>query len=437
MKTVSVIGLWHLGLVNAVGFAEKGYKVNAIEFDKTKVEQLRKINLPLFEPGLEERVKKYLGLKTLTFTDDPTVVKDSDFVIIAYDSPVDEKDRVDITPVVEAATTIAPFLKQTTPVIITSQVPLGSCEKIEDLIKEKNKNWKSGIVYTPENLRLGSAIEIFLEPDMIVLGTRVEAAKKAAQELYKPFETKKFLMDLRSAEMVKHALNAFLATSITFGNEIANLADRLGADAVTVGEALKADRRIGKAPIMPGLGFSGGTLARDVEQLKKFARNLKYKAPLLKSITEINEGTFNEVVSKIEKKVGNLKGKKIGILGLTYKPGTSTMRRSPAIKIINKILAKKAFCFAYDPKASLVELNAYTKEVRKVNSVEELAKVCDALVLITEWPEFKDLDFKKLAKIMKPPILIDAKNFLDPAVLNNSGFDYEGYGRGIVKGGHK
>jgi UDPglucose 6-dehydrogenase len=437
MKTVSVIGLWHLGLVNTVGFAEKGYKVNAIEFDKTKIEQLQKINLPLFEPGLEERVKKYLGLKTLTFTNDPTAVKDSDFAVIAYDSPVDEKDQVDISPVVKAAELISPYLKLTTPVIITSQVPLGTCEKIEENVKKINPRWKSGVIYVPENLRLGNAIDIFLKPDMIVLGARVDLAKKSALNLYKPFKTKKFLMDLRSAEMVKHALNAFLATSITFGNEIANLADRLGADAVAVGTALKSDQRIGKAPIMPGLGFSGGTLARDVEQLKKFARNLKYKAPLLKSITEINEGTFDEVIAKLEKRTGQLKGKKIGILGLTYKPGTSTMKRSPAIKVINKLLAKKAYCLAYDPKASLAELKTYAKEVKKEKTIEDLVKKSDALVLVTEWPEFQNLDFKKLAKIMKTPILIDAKNFLDPAVLNSSGFDYEGYGRGILKGGHQ
>ena len=200
------------------------------------------------------------------------MAKDADYVVIAYDSPVNDRDEVDITPVAEAARLVAPFLKPTTPVVITSQVPLGSCEKIEADLRAANADWESGVVYTPENLRLGSAIPRFLDPDMLVLGASDPRAAKAALALYAPFETEKLPMDLRSAEMVKHALNVFLATSITFINEIANLADRLGADAVAVGQALKLDKRIGKSALMmPGLGFSGGTLARDVTQLSRFA----------------------------------------------------------------------------------------------------------------------------------------------------------------------
>jgi UDPglucose 6-dehydrogenase len=430
MIKVSVIGLWHLGLVNTVGFAKKGYQVNAIEFDEDKIKKLKQKILPLYEPDLDKFFKQGLGSGKITLSNKPESVKDSDFVVIAYDSPVNEKDEVDIMPVVKAAKLIGSYLKANTPLVITSQIPLGTSEKIESETKKLNPKWKSGVVYVPENLRLGKAIEIFLKPDMIVLGANIENAAKAASKLYGSFQTEKFLMSLRSAEMVKHALNTFLATAITFGNEIANLADRLGADAVAVGKALKKDRRIGAAPIMPGLGFSGGTLARDVEQLKKFSKSLKYKAPLLKSITEINERTFDEVIAKLEKRTGPLKGKKIGILGLTYKPGTSTMRRSPAIKIINKLLAKKAYCLAYDPKASLAELKIYAKEVKKEKSVDTLAKKCDALVLVTEWPEFQNLNFKKLAKEMKKPVIIDTKNFLDPSLLTKSGFVYEGYGRG-------
>ena len=430
MRKVSVIGLWHLGLVNTVGFAKKGCQVNAIEFDEDKIKKLKQKILPLYEQDLDKLFKQGLGSGKITLSSKPESVKDSDFVVIAYDSPVNERDEVDITPVVKAAKLIGPYLKADTPLVITSQIPLGTSEKIETETKKLNPKWKSGVVYVPENLRLGKAIEIFLKPDMIVLGANIENAAKSALKLYGSFQTEKFLMNLRSAEMVKHALNTFLATAITFGNEIANLADRLGADAVAVGKALKKDRRISEAPIMPGIGFSGGTLARDVEQLKKFSKSLKYKAPLLKSITEINEGTFDEVIAKLEKRTGQLKGKKIGILGLTYKPGTSTMRRSPAIKIINKLLAKKAYCLAYDPKASLAELKTYAKEVKKEKTIEDLVKKSDALVLVTEWPEFQNLNFKKLAKEMKKPVIIDTKNFLDPSLLTKSGFVYEGYGRG-------
>lgn len=430
-KKVSVIGLWHLGLVNCVGFCEKGYQVSAIDFNKSLVKDLKKGIPPLFEPDLAEKISKHLKTKQLEFFSDAKISKDSDYVVIAYDSPVNDKDEVDISPVVTAAETVAPFLKPTTPIIVTSQVPLGSCEKIEEKIKKINPKWESGVVYTPENLRLGSAIPLFLEPDMIVLGSNDKEAGQSALKLYEPFETKKFPMSLRSAEMVKHAINTFLATSITFGNEIANIADRLGADAVAVGQAIKADRRIGKAPVLPGLGFSGGTLARDVEQLKKFSKQLGYPGHLLQSITAINEDSFNQIILKLKDKLGSLNGKKIGILGLTYKPGTSTMRRSPAIKIIDKLLGAKAKCLAYDPKASVKELQTYTKDVTKTTSVETLAKQVDALVLVTQWPEFKDLDYKKLASLMKKPLIIDTKNFLDPEVMVKSGFDYVGYGRSL------
>lgn len=431
VKKVSVIGLWHLGLVNAVGFCEKGYSVTAIDFNKSLINDLKKGIPPLFEPDLTEKIEKHLKTQNLGFFSDPKTSKDAEYVVIAYDSPVNDKDEVDISPVVKAAEIVAPYLMPTTPVIITSQVPLGSSEKIESKIKKINPKWESGVVYTPENLRLGSAIPLFLEPDMIVLGSNNKAAGQAATKLYEPFETKKFQMSLRSAEMVKHAINTFLATSITFGNEIANISDRLGADAVSVGQAIKADRRIGKAPVLPGLGFSGGTLARDVEQLKKFSKQLDYPGHLLQSITAINEDSFNQIILKLKSKLGSLKDKNIGILGLTYKPGTSTMRRSPAIKIIDKLLAAKAFCFAYDPMASPKDLEIYAKKVTREKSVEDLASKVDTLVLVTEWPEFKDLDYKKIAILMKKPLIIDTKNFLEPEIMVKSGFDYVGYGRSL------
>jgi UDPglucose 6-dehydrogenase len=275
-------------------------------------------------------------------------------------------------------------------------------------------------------LRLGSAIERFLAPDMIVLGADHEPARAAAQALYARMTTERVAMDLRSAEMVKHALNTFLATSITFINEIANLSDRLGADAVTVGKALRLDKRIGpRALVSPGLGFSGGTLARDVTQLRKFSRELDYKPRLLDAIVAINEGTFDEVVGKL----GKLRGKRIGVLGLTYKPGTSTIRRSPAIKIIEKLRRAGAKCVGYDPAASDDEMRDYKKLFKRAASPEELAERAHAIVLVTEWPEFRQLDFAALGARMKKRVFVDSKNFLDPAVLATAGFRYEGFGR--------
>jgi UDPglucose 6-dehydrogenase len=432
MSEVCVVGIWHLGIVNAVGFAELGYDVVGVELDASKAACLQAGTPPLFEPGLEELMKKHLATGKLRFTHDAKAAAGATWVLIAYDSPVNDKDEVDITPVVQAAKLVAPHLGATTPLIITSQIPLGTSEKIQASVRKLNKSWTSGIVYTPENLRLGSAIQRFLAPDMVVLGADHDGARTAAEALYSRVKTTVVPMDLRSAEMVKHALNTFLATSITFINEIANLSDRLGADAVAVGKALKLDARIGqKALVIPGLGFSGGTLARDVTQLRKFAAELDYKPKLLDAIVSVNEGTFDEVVIKLEKRIGKLDGKKVGILGLTYKPGTSTMRRSPAIKIINKLRKAGAKCFGYDPAASEDEMREYAKLFERVTTAEQLATGAHALVLVTEWPEFKELDYAALGTKMKKKVIVDSKNHLDPGKLAAAGFAYQGFGRAV------
>ncbi len=431
---VCVIGIWHLGAVNAVGFAEKGYRVVGLELDVKKARRLARGVPPLFEPGLEALIGKHLASGRLTFTSDASAaVADADYVVIAYDSPVNERDEVDVSPVVGAARLIGPLLRPETPVVITSQLPLGTSEGIEAELRRAHPAWRSGVVYTPENLRLGAAIPRFLEPDMLVLGATHPAAAAAALALYRPFETEKMAMDLRSAEMVKHALNAFLATSITFINEIANLCDRLGADAVAVGRALKLDKRIGKsALLMPGLGFSGGTLARDVTQLRRFAAELDYRAWLLDAIVEVNEGTFDEIIVRLRRSLGPLEGKRVGVLGLTYKAGTSTVRRSPALKLMGKLAEAGAACAGYDPKASAEELAEAGATFTRKKTVRELATDADALVLVTEWPEFRALPFAALAKRMRRPLLVDSKNFLDPALVVAAGFDYQGFGRRLA-----
>lgn len=433
MTRVAVVGIWHLGIVNAVGFAELGYDVVGIEFDADKAAALQAGTPPLFEPGLEAMMKKHLASGRLRFASDASAAAGARWVVIAYDSPVNDKDEVDISPVVDAAKQLAPHLPAATPLIITSQVPLGSCEKIQAKVRKRNPGWQSGVVYTPENLRLGSAIERFLAPDMIVLGADHEPARTAAHELYAKMTVDpagRVAMDLRSAEMVKHALNTFLATSITFINEIANLSDRLGADAVAVGKALRLDKRIGpRALVMPGLGFSGGTLARDVTQLRKFSKGLDYKAKLLDSIVSVNEGTFDEVIVKLKQRIGKLKGRRVGVLGLTYKPGTSTMRRSPAIKIIEKLRRAGVKCVGYDPAASDDEMRDYKKLFTRVATASELVTGTHALVLVTEWPEFKQLPWPELAGAMKKRVIVDSKNFLDPAALAAAGFTYQGFGR--------
>jgi UDPglucose 6-dehydrogenase len=429
MKKISIIGLWHLGMVNAVGFAEKGFYVTGIELDRERLKKLKNCIPPLFEPGLKEKMEKYMHVGLLKFTDDVRVAREADYVIIAYDSPVNEKDEVDISSISNAAKLLSVYLGDNTPLIITSQIPLGTSEVLEKFVHKKNIKWKSGVAYVPENLRLGIAIERFLHPDMIVIGSSDSKVEKQILSLYKDFETSKFTMDLKSAEMVKHALNTYLATAITFGNEISRLSEKLGANGVKVAKALKADKRVGKAPILPGLGFSGGTIARDVTQLLKFSKQKRYKSNLLISIVKSNEQTFTDVIDKLSKVLGNLKDKTVGILGLTYKPGTSTLRRSPAIKLIQLLNKKKARCLGYDPKVDNEELRKYSTLFKRVIDLDELAKKSDALLLVTEWPEFNKINYSQLAILMKRPVFIDTKNFIDPDVLKKSGFEYIGFGQ--------
>jgi UDPglucose 6-dehydrogenase len=429
-RRVAVIGLWHLGIVNAVGFCEKGYAVTGIEIDPGRLVRLREGHPPIFEPGLEEILVRHGSLGNLRFESSFEPVNQAEWVVIAYDSPVNDQDEVDVSPVEDAARRAAPHLRAHTPIIVTSQVPLGTCERLEAAVVALNPDWRSGVVYVPENLKLGQAIARFLEPDMLVLGSAHPAALQAALDLYGPFVTEKVTMTTKSAEMVKHALNTFLATSITFINEIANLSALLGADAVRVGQALKLDKRIGRgALLMPGLGFSGGTLARDVRQLQKFAGQLGQKAPLLDAIFAVNEGTFDHVVAALQRKLGGLKGKTVGLLGLTYKAGTSTVRRSPALKVIEKLTGEGAISAAYDPQADPDELKEAALSVRRVGSVIELAAQSDALVLLTEWPEFREIDYVRVAHAMARPFLLDTKNYVDPAKVKAAGVDYEGFGR--------
>lgn len=429
MKKICIIGLWHLGMVNAVGFAEKGFSVSGIELDRERLKKLKKGIPPLFEPGLKEKMEKYMRAGLLEFADNVSAVKEADYAIIAYDTPVNEKDEVDISPISNAAKLLSVYLAENTPLIVTSQVPLGTSEVLEKFVHKENIRWKSGVAYVPENLRLGIAIERFLNPDMIVIGSSDSKVEKQVLSLYKDFDTLKFTMDLKSAEMVKHALNTYLATAITFGNEISRLSEKLGANGVKVAKALKADKRVGKAPILPGLGFSGGTIARDVTQLLKFSRQKKHKSNLLNSIVKSNEQTFTDVIDKLSKVLGNLKGKTVGILGLTYKPGTSTLRRSPAIKLIQLLNKKGANCLGYDPKADNEELKKYSALFKRVINLDDLAKKSDALLLVTEWPEFNEINYSQLAIMMKRPVFIDTKNFIDPDTLKKSGFEYIGFGQ--------
>ncbi len=429
-KTIAVIGLWHLGLVHTSALAKLGYKLIAIDPDQSIIKELQAGKVRLYEPGMTELLKKYHQLGHISYTTDFKAISKADLVIMAYDTPLSDNDDVILTSLVQSLKDSAPYLKSSTPFVVASQVPVGTCEEFQMTLRETNSQWKSGIVYMPENLRLGQAIERFLQPDLLVFGADDPKVAQKTADFFESIKTSKFLTSIRNAEMVKHAINFHLAVSITYANQLAQLAEALGADAVEVTKIIRHDPRIGmRAPLFPGLGFSGGTLARDVRLLLKKAQLHGIKAPLVESVSEINDQTFRHIINKLTEHLGDLKSKKVALLGITYKAHTSTLRRSPAVRLAEMLKKEKVDCVAFDPMADETETNAHKHLFSRKTSVESAVEDTDCIIVVTEWPEFQKLNFSNVGTHVKNRFLIDSKNFLDPVALKKAGFKYEGFGR--------
>jgi UDPglucose 6-dehydrogenase len=430
-QRVCVIGSWHLGLVTAACLADLGHTVVVFDQEPGLIEGLRNGRLPLFEPGLEELVAAGISRERLRFTANPReALAGARYAVIAYDTKVDERDESDLSQVMAAAALLARHLEDGSTVVVGSQVPVGTCQRIEAAIRRRRPSLEFGIAYVPENLKLGQAIERFKQPDMIVIGSDDPAAAGATGELLAGIGGPRVVVGLRTAEMIKHALNAFLATCISFGNEMANLCDEVGADALELAEALHFDRRVGPlAPLRPGLGFAGGTLARDLKTLKTLGKRNGTGTPLVDAVLEVNERQNRVVTRKLRKVYGSLEGLTVGVLGLTYKPGTSTLRRSAVLEIIGELTAGGATVKAHDPRANLEELPA-APNFEFCADPGAVALRSDALVIVTEWPEFRCLDFCAIRDAMRNPLLVDAQNMLDADEMTRMGFRYLGVGRG-------
>jgi UDPglucose 6-dehydrogenase len=431
MSRVCVVGLWHLGSVAAACLADLGLQVTGIDRDAKVVENLAKGTPPLFEPGLEDMVKKNLAAGRLHFTSDmKEALAGAEVAWITYDTPVDEHDEVDLTPVLEAATAIAPHLGEGAVVLVSSQVPVGTCAEMAASIAKARPGLKFGVACSPENLRLGVAIPRFLEPDMFILGSDDAWVQDKLEALLAKIEGPKPRMSLKTAEMVKHAINSFLATCVAYAGEIAMACDASGADAAVVAKALRLDERIGpKARVLPGPGFSGGTLARDMRVLQHLGERHGYKTPFVDSALEVSDRQNAMAIAILEKAFGSLKGKTFGILGLTYTPNTSTLRRSMAIAVVKELAKRGATIRAFDPKADRAEV-ALHPEIEMVEGTAELANGAHALVLLTGWPEFKQIDFAAAKSKMERALLVDAQNMFEPEALLAAGWEYAGIGRG-------
>jgi len=424
---VCVIGLWHLGCVYSACLAKLGYVVVGTDEDRRIVEDLRRGKPPIFEPGLNQLVAEGIACGRLSFVDDiGEGSKNAGYAIIAYDMPVDAEDRPDPSIVFRTVDRLKNGTSHPT-IVVSSQVPVGTCEQIASMFS--NAGIVPDLAYVPENLRLGQAIERFMKPDMIVIGSNSPSTIVKIRTLFSPIRTKFIEMDLTSAEMAKHALNAFLATSISFANEIGNICDLVGADALKVAEALKSDSRIGpRALLRPGLGFAGGTLARDIRVLQETGKRHEYETLLVNGVLGVNQRQNASIVSRLERLVGKLEGKSVGVLGLTYKAGTSTLKRSVAIEIIRHIQQEGVSVRAFDPQVSKSEVASETFFL--CDDAYSACENVDVLVILNDWPDFAKLDFTAVRNLMKKPVVLDAQNLLDPSKMREYGIRYVGIGRG-------
>lgn len=417
---IAVLGLWHLGLVTAVGLAEMGWQVVGFDEDEKKISKLNHGISTIFEPELQNHLRKNLSAKRLKFTKNINDLKGIKKLYFAFDTPLDDNDQADLSIIWQAARKLKTITPKNTLLLISSQVPIGSCEKIQKIIGNDIE-----VCYIPENLRLGKAWYRFFHPGMIVIGTDSDSAFKKASGIFEKIKSPIIQTTLRTSEMVKHAINSYLATSISYANELSSLSELSGADFFEVARILKMDERIGPfARVNPGLGFAGGTLARDLRILQSIGRKNKYQTIFIDAVLAVNEKQKKWVSQKLKSIFKtNINVKKIGILGLTYTAQTSTLRRSLSIETIDDLLKLGFNVQAYDPKADREELMKYPK-IEIADKIENLAKDSDALVVMTEWPEFLQFDWRKAAKLMKTAMVIDPKNFLRSLNLEKYGFRY-------------
>lgn len=409
-----------------------GHTVVGVDEDAERISALNAGVPPLFEPGLEELLQRNLASGRLRYTLELWEgLRGSSFVFITYDTPVDENDKVDLSQLFSTTATLAEHLDPGTVVIVNSQVPVGTCEQLESLIRSRRPSCEFGFACVPENLRLGRALERFMKPAMIVVGSKESSTLDRVEQFYSALDSPIVRMDLSSAEMTKHAINSYLATCVSFIDEIANLCDESGADASKVSAALRLDERVSPhAPLLPGgLGFAGGTLARDVRALQALGKRLNYPTYLMDAVLNVNEEQKCLVQRRLHNLYGSVSGLNLGVLGVTYKPGTSTLRRSVAIEIMRELSAAGASIKAYDPKAAYAELGAESC-FSFCRQPADVARDSDAIIIITEWPEFKALDYAALALQMRNRVVIDTKNLLDPKHLRKLGFIYFDVGRG-------
>lgn len=433
---VCVVGSGYVGLVTGTCLAELGHRVVCVDSDKKKLASLKAGKMPIYEPGLEELFKKNIKAGRLQFA---ASVKDgmdhkgrrARLVFIAVGTPPRPDGSADLSAVEKVAEEVAQNLQDYTVLIDKSTVPVETGEWVSKTVARINKKKVPyDVVSNPEFLSEGSAVNDFLKPDRIVLGVTSARAEKVMRELYASIKAPVVVTDVKSAELIKHASNSFLATKISYINAVATLCEKVGADVAQVAHGMGLDRRIGPMFLRAGIGFGGFCFPKDLEAFYWIAKQKGFDFALLKAVKEINEQQKTWVMRRIEENLWNLEGKTVALLGLAFKPHTDDMRFAPAVDIVRMLLEHKVRVRAADPVAldrakALPEL----KGVTFCKDAYECAKGADGLALVTEWPQYKDLDFKRLLKLMHNPLILDGRNLYDPAKLRKMGFTYCGVGR--------
>jgi UDPglucose 6-dehydrogenase len=421
MKIV-VLGLWHLGCVTAACSARFA-RVVGLDFDSSNVASLSLGKAPILEPGLESLIEEGIRSGSLSFeTDAALACSGADLLWVTHDTPVDGDDFADVSPVFDGISRCLPHLPNQAIVLISSQVPAGSCRRLESMHPGRR------FAYSPENLRLGRALEIFLKPDRIILGTRTRADAEELSEFLRHFSSNIIPVRTESAEVIKHAINSFLAASITFMNEVSRICEIVGADAKEVERGLKSESRIGpRAYLSPGGPFAGGTLARDVVALTNLAADNGESLVLLPSIKASNDQHKFWALRRLQEELGSLKGKVIAVLGLTYKPGTDTLRRSLAVELCHALLGEGAEIKAYDPAVDSMpgELNT----IPLFHKIEEAIDSVDGIVVCTEWPQLLEVEWEKALTQALGRVVIDANGFIAQRVVGIPGLVYRSVGR--------
>jgi UDPglucose 6-dehydrogenase len=438
---ITVIGSGYVGLVSGTCFAEMGNTVTCVDIDPVKIEKLNQGIIPIFEPGLETMVLKNVQHKNLFFTTALNeALQNSEIAFIAVGTPMGDDGSADLQYVLAVAKSIGQLMQERLIVVDKSTVPIGTADQVKATIQKelelRSSDLEFDVVSNPEFLKEGAAIADFMKPDRVVIGTDSDYAKERMKQLYHPFcmSRDRFIsMDIRSAEMTKYAANAMLATKISFMNEIANICEKVGADANQVRIGIGSDQRIGYSFIYPGAGYGGSCFPKDVKALTKIAKENGYTAQLISAVEEVNDAQKLVISQKIINRFGeDLTGFTFGIWGLAFKPGTDDMREAPAIYVIKELVSRGAKIKAYDPKAVDKAKEYYLKGVQNITYVTskyDVLRDSDALVLLTEWKEFRSPDFEEMKTQLKTPVIFDGRNQYNTFNLNEKGFEYYQIGK--------